>query len=226
MNIFALHESPELAGQYHCDRHVIKMIVEYMQLLSTTHRVLDGKVCTLEFTIDDKLKQKEIQILPGEVPIIENNKIVIQNSLCYKATHANHPSAIWARSTNENYIWLLTLLRSCLSEYTFRYEKIHACEAKLNLLQNTPQNIPIGVRTSFAVTMPPEYQIQNDPISSYRNFYARSKSRFTVWTKRDVPLWFKEEFGEEYDASRFHRASKLGSSKNRSSKRNDGRIAR
>ena len=26
----------------HCDKHVVKMILEYAQLLSTAHRVLDG----------------------------------------------------------------------------------------------------------------------------------------------------------------------------------------
>ena len=26
----------------HCDKHVVKMIIEYAQLMSTAHRVLDG----------------------------------------------------------------------------------------------------------------------------------------------------------------------------------------
>ena len=42
MNIFILEETPQLAAQYHCDKHVVKMILEYSQLLSTAHRVLDG----------------------------------------------------------------------------------------------------------------------------------------------------------------------------------------
>lgn len=43
MNIFVLEQQPELAAQYHCDKHVVKMILEYSQLLSTAHRVLDGE---------------------------------------------------------------------------------------------------------------------------------------------------------------------------------------
>lgn len=35
MNIFVLDQSPELCAQYHCDKHVVKMCVEYAQLLST-----------------------------------------------------------------------------------------------------------------------------------------------------------------------------------------------
>ena len=42
MNIFYLDDDPQLAAQYHCDKHVSKMIVESAQLLSTAHHVLDG----------------------------------------------------------------------------------------------------------------------------------------------------------------------------------------
>ena len=35
MNIFILDENPELCAQYHCDKHVVKMILESAQLLAT-----------------------------------------------------------------------------------------------------------------------------------------------------------------------------------------------
>lgn len=38
MNIFVLDEFPQLAAQYHCDAHVVKMILESAQLLSTAYR--------------------------------------------------------------------------------------------------------------------------------------------------------------------------------------------
>ena len=41
MNIFALHESPEVSAEMACDKHVVKMILESAQLLCTAHRVLD-----------------------------------------------------------------------------------------------------------------------------------------------------------------------------------------
>ena len=43
MNIFYLDEKPQSCAELHCDKHVVKMIIEYAQLLSTCHRVLDGK---------------------------------------------------------------------------------------------------------------------------------------------------------------------------------------
>ena len=42
MNIFYLDEDPTTAAQWQCDRHVVKMILESAQLLSTAHRELDG----------------------------------------------------------------------------------------------------------------------------------------------------------------------------------------
>ena len=44
MNIFYLHEDPQTSAKMHCDKHVVKMIIEYAQMLSTAHRMLDGKV--------------------------------------------------------------------------------------------------------------------------------------------------------------------------------------
>ena len=38
MNIFFLDYNPELCAMYHCDKHVIKMLVEYCQLLSIANR--------------------------------------------------------------------------------------------------------------------------------------------------------------------------------------------
>jgi hypothetical protein len=42
MNIFYLHTDPKVCAEYHLDKHVVKMIVEYAQLMSTAHRLLDG----------------------------------------------------------------------------------------------------------------------------------------------------------------------------------------
>jgi len=43
MNIFYLDKEPKLCAQYHVDKHVVKMILETAQLLSTTHWVLGGE---------------------------------------------------------------------------------------------------------------------------------------------------------------------------------------
>ena len=37
MNIFFLHSNAKMAAIFHCDKHVVKMIIESAQLLSTAH---------------------------------------------------------------------------------------------------------------------------------------------------------------------------------------------
>ena len=38
MNIFHLDKNPKICAEYHCDRHVVKMILETAQMLSTAYR--------------------------------------------------------------------------------------------------------------------------------------------------------------------------------------------
>ena len=42
MNIFYLDRDPVVAAQLMCDKHVVKMILESAQILSTAHRAIDG----------------------------------------------------------------------------------------------------------------------------------------------------------------------------------------
>ena len=41
MNIFFLHQDPRIAAQYHCNKHVVKMILESAQLLYCAHWMTD-----------------------------------------------------------------------------------------------------------------------------------------------------------------------------------------
>ena len=34
MNIFVLHENPRIAAQMHCERHILKMIIEHTQMMA------------------------------------------------------------------------------------------------------------------------------------------------------------------------------------------------
>ena len=44
MNIFYLHEDPIQNAKWHIDKHIVKMPIEYAQLMSTAHRMLDGEM--------------------------------------------------------------------------------------------------------------------------------------------------------------------------------------
>jgi hypothetical protein len=155
------------------------MILEYSQLLSTAHRVLDGKMRIELSSSGRKIKRWAL------------SNVFLDKNL-YKATHMNHPSAIWARESMGNYYWLQRLLFWLCQEYTHRYKKIHKVESSglLDLLYEYPTNIPRVSITTCPLAMPDIYKIEGNVVESYRNFYNKSKSRFATWKVRSTPTWY------------------------------------
>jgi hypothetical protein len=180
MNIFVLDESPRQSAKYHCDKHVVKMIVESAQMLSTVHRMLDGT----ETRKPSKSGKRMIKYWTH--PKWED--------VLYKAVHMNHPCTVWTRETDRNYAWHYELFWNLCREYEHRYCKCHATWKLLgDILKNVPQNIPSGRRTPFAQAMGsnPECINNSDPVQAYRDFYETKQTRFSMgWTHREIPEWF------------------------------------
>ena len=109
----------------------------------------------------------------------------------YKATHKNHPSTIWTRATDENYMWHFDLFKAMLGEYTFRYGKLHKCMDIFYALETPPRNIPEGEFTPPPQCMPDQYKC-DDAVQAYRNYYIGEKSGFAKWKAREVPTWFRD----------------------------------
>jgi len=113
------------------------------------------------------------------------------NNAPYRATHLNHPSAIWARESIQNYNWLIELGIELGYEYTHRYGKHHK---SIEVIEWCASNIPdiphdIGL-TPFALAMPEECKIGNDAVASYRKYYKTEKLHLAEWKNRDIPEWF------------------------------------
>lgn len=157
MNIFYLDSDPKLAAQYHCDKHVVKMCLEYAQLLSTALRVNNPEMCS------------------------EN---------LYKSTHINHPCAVWARKSFDNFEFLCELIGELGEEYTIRYGKIHKSVQLVDDWLVTPNNFPEKGFTEPPQCMPDEYK-SNNTIESYRTYYLCDKKRFATW-KTQPPYWWTD----------------------------------
>jgi len=99
------------------------------------------------------------------------------NYVPYKATHKNHPSAIWVRECDKNYLWLYDHMIALGYEYTRRYGKKHLtitkCEEILLIL---PKNIAISNKTTeMPQCMPDQYKVKGDSVSAYWNYYEQEK---------------------------------------------------
>ena len=137
MNIFYVDEDPKLAAQALVDTHVVKMILESAQLLSTAHRVLDGKV-----TFHGMNRRLA---LPD--PLLD--------ATLYKEAYVNHPCAVWVRKSVGNYDWLLLHFTWLCGEYTYRFGRVHKCEELHPCLSALPRNLPIiNVVLPVAQAMP------------------------------------------------------------------------
>lgn len=176
MNIFYIDHDPVQAAQWMVDKHVVKMILESAQLLSTAHRVLDGH----EFQGKSKTGRKVRRW------VLDDSR----DAVVYTATHINHPSAIWCRESVENYNWLVDHFFALMQEYTYRYNKTHKCFGDLSyMLQSPPNNLKEWDWTPMPSAMADEYKISDDPLTNYRNYYKIGKSNMHKWTNRKPPEW-------------------------------------
>jgi len=163
MNIFFLDKDVRKCAQYHCDKHVVKMILETAQLLCGAHHV------TAHDTAHDTVHDTP------QVP--------------YKLSHKNHPCAIWSRESLTNYLVLCELGLELCYEYTYRYGRRHKSQEVIEWCVTNKLNICDKGLTTPPKAMPDEYKVES-VIESYRNYYRGSKSKFATWKKREKPIWF------------------------------------
>lgn len=159
------------------DKHVVKMILESAQLLCTAHRILDGRMIAAKSKTGRNVKRF----------VLDDQRDVV----LYVATHVNHPSAVWARQSVENYNWLYEHFYALGQEYTYRYNKKHKCfDGDMSyMLQSPPHNLREYDMTPMPSAMSDEYKISDDPITNYRNYYKVGKARMHAWKNRNPPEW-------------------------------------
>ena len=162
MNIFMLHSSPLIAAEMHCDKHVVKMILESAQMLSTAHRVLDGD----DYADANKLYKTTHKNHPSSVWVREN--------------HHNYQ---WLHSL------FVSLLLEYEKRYNKTHacdrlvNRLLACPNNIDIT-----NYKI---TPLPQCMPDQYKVEDDTVQAYRNYYLGEKAYFAKWNKGTVqPDWW------------------------------------
>ena len=176
MNIFALHKSPKKAARMLVDRHVVKMILESVQMLCTAF----------------------VLVAPPEAVLSLSKKIKL-----YKPCHKNHPCTVWVRERKVNFIWLCMLASQIGREYTFRYNKIHKSskmvkplfDAVMKLKTNESKFIIDNTLTryklvDFALAMPENIRLgkvrapTKEAIEMYKKYYyTKLQNSWAVYNK-------------------------------------------
>ena len=181
MNIFYLHENPQICAQMHIDKHCVKMILESAQLLCSVHRVLDGT----EY-YDKTANGRKIKRWRHPDPKLEK--------VLYKAGWIKHPSTMWLMESAFNYNWLYRHMMALNEEFKKRYSgKDHLAITKLkDALRNPPKNAPLNKKPTLPTpAMPEECKVPGDTVKSYRNYYVMKKQRFATWkSPSKMPDWY------------------------------------
>lgn len=167
MNIFYLHNDPVTCAKWHTDKHVVKMILESAQLLSTAHHELD----------------KEAIVAPIYKSTHKNHPSAIW---VRKSVYNYNWLARLLMALCKEYTYRYGKVHKCEREGMVAW-----------LYLNSPKNIPYDVPfTEPTPAMPDNVKIPGDSVSSYRNYYINNKQHLASWlgkiNSRNVPEWFKE----------------------------------
>lgn len=179
MNFFYLDENPKKCAECHFDVHVRKMVVEYSQMLSTAHRLLDGRMYIEEKTSKNGKKYR-----------IRRWKLSEHNDEFYVATHYNHPTSIWVRESLGNYLLMLDVLRKLHEQYFIRFKKHNKSKNIFELLETPPKNIYDDIVCDPPLAMPNHYNSM-PVIDAYRAYYMNEKRRLFKYTNVNQPEWYK-----------------------------------
>jgi len=194
----------------HSDLHLIKMILETTQLLSTCYRFLYGERPNLK---NKKLMNKLNEENP--IQIYDINWIKLCEKECgkkpLKMTHYNHGCSIWLREKYNNFIWLCKLGLELCKEKMIRLpnKNNHCCEILIKWFYNNPPNESLfklgkGIKISvpyIAISDFWECKVNNinayrSVLLSYRKYY-KAKEQINIvyynWKKDRYPIWLKQE---------------------------------
>lgn len=106
-----------------------------------------------------------------------------------KVSFKNHPSTVWTRASQANYLWMCYLLEHLCTEYTDRYGKEHFCQRYVSLFLDNAHYVPLGPFTDPPQCMPVECK-RPDAVEGYRAYYIQEKAYFAKWKTGKIPVWW------------------------------------
>ena len=169
MNIFVLDRTTKYAARYHCDKHVVKMAVEGVQML----------VGVLQrYGVEHDVRTKAGHL--------------------HRGGYYNHPCTRWAGDSYQNFWWLLMLTMELCHEHTYRFGTVPYSVVQVARVHSAHRVVKDGMlaeglglaKTPHVLDMPQEYH-NEDPVAAYRAYYMGEKRHMAKWTKRPQPPWWQ-----------------------------------
>jgi hypothetical protein len=161
MNIFYLDSHPKVAAQMMCDKHVVKMILESAQMLSTTHRVLDGDTYAdmmglYKIAHKNHPSTKWVRESPANYTWLYDHMIALMGEYTWRY-NKHHATERLIEPLRKPPIVLLETLQKGFTD--------------------PPQCMP-------------DHCKDDDTVKAYRKYYISEKSDFAKWKSRPRPFWW------------------------------------
>ena len=156
MNIFFLSLNACECARLYCDQHVIKILLEIVQMLYTAWHICGESNWN------------------ARAPF---NKSATRRG--YRIAHANHPMCKWVRSNRSNYMAAASIGMALAVEYHARFHKVHACSKHIMwLFTNVPVDFGESTRSEKAYysvqgipECMPEEHWNPDIVQAYKSYY-------------------------------------------------------
>lgn len=181
MNIFFLSSDTKENSEFYCDKHVVKIITEIAQMLTSA-------------AIRGNIPKSLIPLTKSGNPM--------------KVSHPNHPMTKWVGDDRCNFLKACEIGLSLCEEYTYRYEKTHYNENTIRFYEALVREIPDLKNQDM--TIPPVCISPSSRcntldgfsnwhyINKYRAYYWMDKREFATWKNRETPWWFNSEYFTEH----------------------------
>lgn len=174
MNIFAVDENPYTAAMMLCDKHVCKMVIESVQILSTVINLRGGQGPYKSTHVHHPCVAWAGQTYGNYVWLLNHfNALCLEFRIRYGNMHAC-----------ERYH----------DELSTKGNEIFASQP-ISLIKRSSPGLSSGYNGTlshepFVQCMPEIYKQPDDPVSAYRLYYYCEKLGFARWRKgRPAPAW-------------------------------------
>lgn len=163
MNIFYLDSDPEQAAQFQCDKHVVKMVLETAQLLSTA----------IPQSVRDAISGSSLFYKPTHI-----------NHPCSLWARASEDNFDWLIRHG------IALSNEYTFRYNKTHKSLAVILSAFKALNSNLMEFEHTGFTTPALAMPDQYKFP-DPVQSYRAYYKYDKlvKISCHWTNRDIPSW-------------------------------------
>ena len=161
MNIFVLDNNIELCAKYHCDKHVVKMVIEYAQLLSNAHHLNPG----------------------ADYMGLSLCKLTHENHPCTKWVCESLDNYLWLFK-----LWRALCIEYTKRYGKVHQIYLNHFRSLIDHPNLQADNPEYSFITKHVLCMP-EYCKKDNVIESYRCYYMTKKRHVAKW-KNGVPEWY------------------------------------